>query len=54
MKTGIIEVTVKLMLELDVDAEQAHEIVEDLNYEFQHELIAETEIVADDIAERVG
>ncbi len=51
-KTGIIEVIVKLKLERDVNEEEAREIVEDLCYDFKHELISSSEIIADDIAER--
>jgi hypothetical protein len=52
-KIGIIEVTVKLLLEMDVDEEDARDIVENCDYHFTHPLIQETEIMADDISERI-
>jgi len=51
-KTGIIEVTVKLFLEMDVDAEGAREIIENCDYNFKHPLIQETEIISDDVQMR--
>jgi len=41
---GIIEVTVKLYLEMDVDEDKAQEIVSEMDYNFYHELISHTEI----------
>tara|TARA_Y100000310_G_C20285009_1_gene624440 strand:+ start:57 stop:245 length:189 start_codon:yes stop_codon:yes gene_type:complete len=51
-KIGTIEVTVRLRLEMDVGREEAREIVENCNYDFDHYLIQETEVIADDIEER--
>jgi hypothetical protein len=48
---GIIEVTVKLYLETDVDEETACEIVENMDYDFNHPLISDTDIFEDNIAE---
>jgi hypothetical protein len=52
--TGVIEVTVKLRLEMDVDKEDAREIVENLDYSFRHPLIQDTEITGDDIEQRIA
>lgn len=51
-KIGIIEVTVKLFLETDVDQDTAQEIVENMDYECSHGLISHTEITGDDIEYR--
>jgi hypothetical protein len=51
--TGIIEVTVKLRLEMDVDEAEAREIVNNCDYNFDHPLIADTEITSDDISQRI-
>jgi DNA-dependent RNA polymerase auxiliary subunit epsilon len=53
-ETGIIELTVKLYLETDVDAEQAREIVDEMNYDIKHPMIQDTEIIADDIEMRTS
>ena len=50
MKTGVIEVKVKIYLEIDLDEEDARELVENMDYNFEHPLISHTEIVEDDIA----
>jgi len=52
MKTGIIEVKVKLFLNADVNEDEAREIVENMDYSFDHEMIADAEIIEDDIYER--
>jgi hypothetical protein len=50
---GTIEVTVRLRLEKDVDEQEARDIVENCDYEFNYPLIQETEIIGDDISERI-
>ena len=52
VKNGIIEVTVRLELECDVTEDEAREIVENMDYSFNHILIQNTEIKSDDISER--
>ena len=42
---GTIKVEVKLFLEMDVDEETVAEIIENMDYNFKHKLIADTEIV---------
>lgn len=42
---GIICVTVKLFLETDVDETEAQEIVDELNYDFKHEMVTDSEII---------
>ena len=42
---GTIEVIAKLYLNTDVDEKEAKQIIEDMDYYFDHELIAETSIV---------
>jgi len=54
MKTGTIEVTVRLRLNQDVDEDEAREIVDEMDYSFNHPLICEEEIIEDDISERWG
>jgi hypothetical protein len=49
---GTIEVKVRLLLEMDVNEEDAREIVENMDYKFDHPLIQETEVVEDDITDR--
>jgi hypothetical protein len=51
MRTGVVEVTVKLFFELDLPEDQAREVVENVDYSFDHELISHTEIVADNISD---
>lgn len=41
---GVIYVKLALYLELDVDDEQAQEIVNELDYDVKHNLISHTEI----------
>jgi DNA-dependent RNA polymerase auxiliary subunit epsilon len=52
MKTGVIEVTVKLYLQVDLDEEDARELVENVDYHFNSNMISHTEIIADDITDR--
>tara|TARA_R110002110_G_scaffold14438_1_gene67158 strand:- start:1450 stop:1623 length:174 start_codon:yes stop_codon:yes gene_type:complete len=52
-KTGIIEITMKLYLDMDVDEDQARDIVENGDYNFSHPLVVHTEIIADDIQDRI-
>ncbi len=49
--TGVIELTVKVYLTMDLDEEQARELVENVDYTFNDPLIEHTEIVADNIEE---
>jgi len=44
-KCGIIYLTVKVWLEKDLDAEEINEVVWDLDYEINHDLITRTEIM---------
>jgi hypothetical protein len=49
---GTIDVKVRLHLEMDVDEEDAREIVENMDYSMIHPLIQYSEVVEDDITER--
>lgn len=51
-KIGCFEVTIKVMLDCDVDEMTAHDIVAEMDYDIGHILIQDTEIIADDITER--
>jgi hypothetical protein len=48
---GIIEVTVKLYLEMDLDEEDAREVVENMIELVVHPLISHTEVVSDNVGE---
>ena len=51
-RIGTIEVTVRLYLDCDVEEDEARNIVENMDYDFDHLLIQDTEIIHDDITER--
>ncbi len=42
---GIIELKIKLYLETDVTEDHAQDIVNELDYEIKHKMIADTEIM---------
>ncbi len=44
-----IEVTVKLSLNSSVGEEEARQIVDEMEYSFDHALISDTEVVGNDI-----
>ena len=51
-KIGCFEVTIKVMLDCDVEEDLARIIASEMDYNVNHYLIQETEVIADDITER--
>ena len=44
MKTGVIEINVRLYLNVDVDENEARDIIDNMDYGFEHSLIADSDI----------
>jgi hypothetical protein len=45
MHTGIIEIKVRLFLNYDVNETEAQEIIDEMDYQFKHSTIGNTEII---------
>ena len=50
-KTGVIEVVVRLYLEVDVTKGEAEAIVDEMEYGFEHRLIADSDLYHYEIPE---